>query len=39
MDYADGSKRRPWAWVLLLWAILVAGIGLYVFMGLLLYDR
>ncbi len=38
MSYRQEAESRRWTIVLLLWVILVTGIGLYVFMGLLLYD-
>jgi hypothetical protein len=38
MDYKEQAETRRWAGVLLLWVVLVAGVGLYVFMGLLLHD-
>jgi hypothetical protein len=37
MNYRREDSRQ-WSIVLLLWAILMSGVGLYVFMGLLLYD-
>lgn len=39
MRYPNQAEPRRWTIVLLLWAIMVTGIGLYAFMGLLLYDR
>lgn len=38
MEEVMGRKQRPWAWVLLLWVILVASVGLYAFIAFLLYN-
>ncbi len=38
MNYQHETESRRWTMVLLLWAILVSGVGLYLFMGFLLYD-
>lgn len=38
MRYQREIESRRWTIVLLLWAILVTGIGLYGFMAFLLYS-